>query len=101
MTQETSVLAQNRQQLIDLVTQMVQQMAQVMEVEQEALVRRFPAMAHQVSPVVIAPAAIRNFTRSDEYCQAVEAYIDGRLEVNLLVKVLNLLQKIAPGEFME
>ncbi len=100
MTQDATDLQQNRQKLADLVTAAVQQTATILVEEQKALAKRFPAMAHQPAPVTIDPAVIRDFTQSDEYRQAVEAYVAGRLEVNLLVKVLELLQQIAPLELL-
>lgn len=100
MTQDPSVLEQNRRKLADLVTAAVQQSAQVIEEEQKELKHRFPAMAHQAAPAMLDPAVVRDFTQSQEYRQAIEAYIAGRLEVNLLVRVLELLQKVAPLEFL-
>lgn len=100
MTQDLSVLEDNRRKLADMVTQTVRQTADVIEAEQTELKRRFPAMAHQAAPVMLDPTVIRDFTQSEEYRKAVDAYIAGRLEVNLLVKVLELLQQIAPMEFL-
>jgi predicted P-loop ATPase/GTPase len=99
MTQDVSVLDENRRKLADMVTQTVRQTAQVIEEEQKELQRRFPAMAHQPAPVMLDPSVIRDFTESQEYKQAIEAYIAGRLEVNLLVRILELLEMVAPVEF--
>jgi hypothetical protein len=100
MTQDLIVLEENRRKLADMVTQAVRQTAEVIEAEQAQLKRRFPAMAHQAAPVMLQPSVIKDFTRSDTYREAVEAYIAGRLEVNLLVRVLELLQQVAPLEFL-
>ncbi len=100
MTEGISALADSRRRLTELVTGTVLQMAQVIQDEQAELARRFPAMADQPATVMIAPAAIRDFTQSDEFRQAVDEYVAGRLEVNLLVKVVDLLQRIAPLEFV-
>jgi hypothetical protein len=97
---DTAVLQQNRRKLADLVTATVQQTADVLEQEQTALALRFPAMANQPAPVMIDPSAIRDFAQSEQYQQVIAAYVAGRLEVNLLVKVLDLLEKIAPLEFL-
>jgi len=83
-----------------MVTAVVRQTAAVLATEQEELKRRFPAMAHQPGAIGLDPTVIRDFTESEEYAQAVDAYIAGRLEVNLLVRVLELLSRIAPAEFL-
>ena len=100
MSQSTSTLTEDRRKLADLVTATVEQNVKVMEAEQKELHRRFPAMASQPNPVNVELEAIRDFTQSDEYRQAVEAYLAGRLEVNLLVRILALLSQVAPLEFL-
>lgn len=100
MTQDLTVLEENRRKLADMVTQAVKQTADVIEAEQAELKRRFPAMAHQAAPVMLEPSVIRDFTQSDAYREALDAYVAGRLEVNLLVRVLELLQQVAPLEFL-
>ena len=88
-----------RRELADLVTSTVKQTADVIEEERKELYRRFPAMSHQPDAVLVDPSVIRDFTESPEYRQAIEAYIEGRLGVNILVKVLDLLEQLAPFEF--
>ncbi len=100
MSESTSTLTEDRRKLADLVTATVEQTAKIMEAEQKELRRRFPAMANQPNPVNVEPQAIRDFTQSDEYRQAIEAYLAGRLEVNLLVRILALLSQVAPFEFL-
>ena len=100
MTEKTSDLEQDRRQLADTVTAAVKKMAEVIEKEQAELRRRFPAMAHQSAPVMLDPTTIRDFTQSEAYKRAIESYVAGRLEVNLLVKVLDLLRTVAPVEFL-
>ena len=100
MSKNQTVLDESRRKFVEMVTQTVRQSAKVLEDEQNELKRRFPAMAHQASPVMFDPTVINDFTKSEEYHQAVEAYIAGRLEVNLLVKVMELLRKVAPIEFL-
>ncbi len=100
MRHDTSTLEESRRKLADLVTQAVSQTAQVIEDEQAELKRRFPAMISQPAPVLVDPSAIRDLTQSDEYKQAVDAYVAGRLDVNLLSKVVALLGQLAPIEFL-
>lgn len=94
------VLEENRRKLADLVTAAVQQTADVLETEQEALRQRFPAMASMPEPIGLDPTVIRDFSQSQKYRDAIEAYIAGRLEVNLLVRVMEMLAEIAPLEFL-
>ena len=100
MEPDISVLQDNRRKLAEMVTAVVEQTADVIDREQQELKRLFPAMAHQTMPTRLDPSVIRDFSESQEYREAVEAYIAGRLEVNLLVKALELLEKIAPLEFL-
>ncbi|MHC4984215.1 MAG: hypothetical protein ACYTF6_13745 [Planctomycetota bacterium] len=93
-------LEDSRRELSDMVTAAVEQTAKVLQAEQDELRQRFPAMAHQPKPIGLDPAVIRDFVESKEYREAIEAYIAGRLEVNLLVRVMELLAKIAPAEFL-
>ena len=99
MNDSAPELEEGRRKLADLVTSAVEQTAAVLRAEQAELRRRFPAMAHLPKPIGLDPSIIRDFTKSQEYCEAIEAYLAGRLEVNLLTKVLELLAEIAPQEF--
>ena len=99
MSDKATGLEESRRKLADLVTSAVEQTAEVLRAEQAELRRRFPAMAHLPKPIGLDPATIRDFTKSQEYREAIEAYLAGRLEVNLLAKVLELLAAIAPQEF--
>ena len=95
MSGELTTLEANRRELIETVTQAVRQTADVVEAEQAELMHNLPAMASRASSVMLEPSVIRDFLQSDEYRQAIDDYVAGRLEVNLLVKVLELLQQVA------
>ena len=99
--QETSVQTPEakRRNVAELLTAAIEQTADVLEAEQLELHDKFPAMAHQPAPPELDPKTIRDFTQSDTYRDAVDAYIAGRLEVNLMVRVLDLLQEVMPAVF--
>ena len=92
-------LKENRRRLARLVTESLRQVARIIRIEQDELHRRFPDMAGHSPPVDLNPQVILDYTRSDEYRRAVEAYVSGTLDVNLLVRIMESLERIAPLEF--
>lgn len=99
MTKGISVVNDNRAQLADLMAALIRQMARVIQDDNAQLTRRFPAILRQPAPVMMDPSVLRDFVESDLFRETVESYIAGRLEANLLVKVVDMLGQIAPMEF--
>jgi len=100
MQPEHDALELSRRKLADLLTDAVRQTAVIVEEEQRELKRRLPSVAHQVAPLMLDTSVIRELPQSRPYREAVAAYVAGRLEVNLMVRVLELLQAAAPVEFI-
>jgi hypothetical protein len=99
MSPEDQVLLEQRRKFAGLVTEMIRLAAAVLEQEQAAVARRFPAMA-QSNAILTDHAAIWDFAISDSYRRIVESYLAGELEMNLLSKVLTMLEQLAPLEFL-
>lgn len=94
-----SALTEHRRKFADLITESIYEAVQVLEQEYAALMERFPA-ATQFRVIGTYPAAIREFVKSDSYRKILDTYIEGRLEMNLLSKIVAILEKIAPLEFL-
>ncbi len=67
----------------------------------DAIQRTFPVMSSLPKPLQVDPDVITDFTVSAAYKQAVEDYVAGRSEQNLLVTVLRLLRGLIPNLFGE
>jgi hypothetical protein len=70
-------------------------MAEAIDAEQQM----FPAMSSLPKPLQVDPDVISDFTLSPSYQQAVEDYVTGRMEQNLLITVLQRLRSLAPAVF--
>jgi len=76
-------------------TSYLEKTAEAIDAEQ----RKFPAMSSLPKPLDIDPDMIGDFTLSAAYKQAVEDYVAGRVEQNLLITVLKMLRGLVPALF--
>jgi hypothetical protein len=86
---------QARTEAAGALTQFLTRTADAIDAEQ----RKFPAMSSLPKPLDVDPGVISDFTTSAAYKQAVEDYISGRVEQNLLITVLQMLRGLLPGIF--
>jgi len=69
------------------------------QTDQAELHRKFPTMLGLPPALDVDPDMIRDFTQSRTYRQAIDDYIRGRTEENIVVTVLRLLQALLPAVF--
>lgn len=95
--QEDTSAEETRRDVAEALTTLLHKTADATQAEQAELARKFPAMTSQPPPVDVNPEAIRDFTQSEAYRQAVEAYVQGRTEQHIIVTALRLLRSLIPG----
>jgi len=88
-----------RRELADAVDNVILKVADDVRAQQQELRRKFPRMSALPPPLNVDPDLISDFSDSRAFKQAVEDYIRGRTEENLVVTVLRLLRDIAPAVF--
>ncbi len=93
---ETDPVVVARRQLADAVQTVLERTADVIDAEQQ----KFPAMSSLPKPLQVNPDVISDFTLSPAYRQAVEDYVAGRVEQNLLITVLQMLRPLLPAIFV-
>jgi len=94
--QENTSAEETRRDVAEALTTLLNRAADAVQAEQTEVARKFPAMTSQPRPVDVNPEAIRDFTQSEAYRQAVEAYVRGRAEQHIIVTALRLLQGLLP-----
>ena len=89
----------SRRQVAHALNALLLKLADQYQVDQTELRRKFPAMLSLPPALDVDPDMIRDFTQSRTYKQAIDDYIRGRTEENIVITVLRLLQALLPAVF--
>ena len=89
----------SRREVADALNNLLLKLADQYQADQAELRRKFPAMLSLPPALDVDPDMIRDFTQSRTYRQAIDDYIRGRTEENIVVTVLRLLQALLPAAF--
>ena len=89
----------SRRQVADALNTLLLKLADQYQVDQTELRSKLPAMLCLPPALDVDPDMIRDFTRSGTYKQAIDDYVRGRTEENIVVTVLRLLQALLPAVF--
>ncbi len=87
----------SRREVADALTALLLKLADQYQLEQTELRGKFPTMLGLPAALDVDPDIIRDFTESGTYKQAIDDYIRGRTEENLVVTVLRLLRALLPA----
>lgn len=90
---------QARHEVADALKTLLEKLADDLQTEQTELRRKFPAMTGLPPAQDVDPDMIRDFAESGTYKQAVQDYVLGRTEENIVITVLRLLQALLPAIF--
>jgi hypothetical protein len=88
-----------RRAVSDALTNLLEKTAAAVQTEQDEQRRKFPGMSGLPPPVSVNADVIQDFVGSPTYRQAMEAYVAGRSEQNLIVTVVRLLRELLPAVF--
>ena len=95
----TNSQTDTRRQVADALTALLLKVADDYQIEQTELRGKFPTMLGLPPALDVDPDIIRDFTESGTYKQAIDDYIRGRTEENLVITVLRLLRALLPVAF--
>ena len=95
----TNSAPDTRRKLADAVDDLLNKLADDIFAQQQELHRKFPRLTSLPRPLDVDPSLITDFTKSPAYKQAVEDYVRGRTEENIVVTVLRRLRAVIPSVF--
>lgn len=88
-----------RQATARIVTAALEATAESADMERAALARKFPAMTSLPAPLRLDPQQIRDFTKTADYSNLIEQYVQGAVEGHLLARAVEMLQRVVPAMF--
>lgn len=96
---ENNPAEEARYEAAETLTDLLKKAAKAIEAERTELQENFPAMASLPDPINVDPNVITDFTQSEAYKKALEDYVVGRCEQNIIVTVVQLLRGLIPTVF--
>ena len=89
----------SRREVADALKALLLKLADQYQADQTELRKKFPTMLGLPPALDVDPDMIRDFTQSGTYKQAIDDYVRGRTEENIVTTVLRLLQALLPAVF--